>query len=84
MQRAASEVHALSNTAFDATDPALLEQFFSDLPTSLDHIMVRAGRPPYRPFIDQDCGFLQHLIPSTDTKVSSIPSSNCSPRRLLV
>ncbi len=47
LQRAASEVHALSTSAFNATDPALLKQFFRDLPTSIDHIMVTAGRPSY-------------------------------------
>ena len=42
----------LSSSAFDATDPALLAQFFRDLPTSIDHIMVTAGQPHYRPLID--------------------------------
>jgi NADP-dependent 3-hydroxy acid dehydrogenase YdfG len=32
LQRAASEFDALSSAAFDATDPALLERFFGDLP----------------------------------------------------
>jgi len=54
LQRAASEVHALSSSAFDATDPARLEQFFRDLPTSIDHIMVTAGRPSYGRLIDLD------------------------------
>jgi len=54
LQRAASEVHALATTAFDATDPALLAQFFRDLPTSVDHIMVTAGRPYYGRLIDLD------------------------------
>ncbi len=52
LQRAASEVHALSTSAFDATDPALLEQFFRDLPTSIDHHGDRWPtflRPPHRP-----------------------------------
>jgi NAD(P)-dependent dehydrogenase (short-subunit alcohol dehydrogenase family) len=54
LQRAASEIHALSTTAFDATDPALLGQFFRDLPTSIDHIMVTAGRPYYGRLIHLD------------------------------
>ncbi len=54
LQRAASEVGALTTTAFDATDPALLAQFFRDLPTSVDHIMVTAGRPYYGRLIDLD------------------------------
>jgi NAD(P)-dependent dehydrogenase (short-subunit alcohol dehydrogenase family) len=54
LQRAASEVHVLRTTAFDATDPALLGQFFRELPTSIDHIMVTAGRPHYGRLIDLD------------------------------
>ncbi len=45
VQRAASELDALSTAAFDATDPAPLERFFRDLPTAIDHVMVTAGRP---------------------------------------
>ena len=54
LQRAGNEIHALSTTAFDATDPALLEQFFRDLPTLIDHVMVTAGRPYYGRLIDLD------------------------------
>jgi NAD(P)-dependent dehydrogenase (short-subunit alcohol dehydrogenase family) len=54
LQRAASEVDALSTSAFDATDSALLAQFFRNLPTAVDHIMVTAGRPYYGRLIDLD------------------------------
>ena len=47
LQRAASELDTLSTAAFDATDPAPLERFFRDLPTTIDHVMVTAGRPHY-------------------------------------
>src|SRR5229473_7799324 len=40
LQRAASEVDALSTAAFDATEPAQLEQFFRGLTTTIDHVMV--------------------------------------------
>jgi len=53
LQRAASEVHALSTTAFDATDPVALNRFFRDLPT-IDHVMVTAGRPYYGRLADMD------------------------------
>jgi NAD(P)-dependent dehydrogenase (short-subunit alcohol dehydrogenase family) len=53
LQRAASELDALSTAAFDATDPAPLERFFRDLPT-IDHVMVTAGRPYYGRLIDMD------------------------------
>jgi NAD(P)-dependent dehydrogenase (short-subunit alcohol dehydrogenase family) len=54
LKLAASEVDALSSTAFDATDPAQLDQFFRDLPTQIDHIMVTAGRPYLGRLIDLD------------------------------
>jgi NAD(P)-dependent dehydrogenase (short-subunit alcohol dehydrogenase family) len=62
LQRAASEVHALSTSAFDATDPGQLEQFFRDLPTSIDHIMVTAGRPFFGRLIDQDCAHASRAL----------------------
>jgi NAD(P)-dependent dehydrogenase (short-subunit alcohol dehydrogenase family) len=54
LQRAASELDALSTAAFDATDPAPLERFFRDLPTAVDHVMVTAGRPYYGRLLDID------------------------------
>jgi NAD(P)-dependent dehydrogenase (short-subunit alcohol dehydrogenase family) len=62
LQRAASEVHALSTTSFDAMDPALLKQFFRDLPTSIDHIMVTAGRPSYGRLIDLDSAHTRRAL----------------------
>ena len=54
LQRAASELDALSTAAFDATDPASLERFFRALPTQIDHVMVTAGRPHYGRLVDLD------------------------------
>jgi NAD(P)-dependent dehydrogenase (short-subunit alcohol dehydrogenase family) len=54
LQRAASELGALSTAAFDATDPAPLERFFRDLPAPIDHVMVTAGRPHYGRLLDMD------------------------------
>jgi NAD(P)-dependent dehydrogenase (short-subunit alcohol dehydrogenase family) len=54
LQLAATEVGALSTAAFDATDPTLLEKFFHDLPTPIDHVMVTAGQPHYGRLIDMD------------------------------
>jgi NAD(P)-dependent dehydrogenase (short-subunit alcohol dehydrogenase family) len=62
LQRAANEVDALSSTAFDATDPALLAQFFRDLPTPIDHIMVTAGRPHYGRLIDLDSAHARRAL----------------------
>lgn len=54
LQCTASEVEAISTAAFDATDPAPLERFFRDLPTTIDHVMVTAGRPTYGRLLDMD------------------------------
>jgi NAD(P)-dependent dehydrogenase (short-subunit alcohol dehydrogenase family) len=54
LQRAASELEALSTAAFDAMDPAPLERFFRDLPATIDHVMVTAGRPYYGRLVDMD------------------------------
>jgi NAD(P)-dependent dehydrogenase (short-subunit alcohol dehydrogenase family) len=54
LERAASELDALSISAFDATDSASLERFFGDLPATIDHVMVTAGRPHYGRLIDMD------------------------------
>jgi NAD(P)-dependent dehydrogenase (short-subunit alcohol dehydrogenase family) len=54
LQQAASELDALSTAALDATDSARLEQFFRDLPSRIDHVMVTAGRPYYAPLMGID------------------------------
>ena len=54
LQGAASQLGALSSSAFDATDPASLERFFRDLPATIDHVMVTAGRPHYGRLLDMD------------------------------
>jgi NAD(P)-dependent dehydrogenase (short-subunit alcohol dehydrogenase family) len=47
LQHAALEIGALSSAAFDATDFDLLDRFFNELPTPVDHVMVTAGGPYY-------------------------------------
>jgi NAD(P)-dependent dehydrogenase (short-subunit alcohol dehydrogenase family) len=54
LQRAASELDALSTEAFDATDRAPLERFFRDLSATIDHVMVTAGRPLYGRLMEMD------------------------------
>jgi len=54
LQRAASELDALSTAAFDAEDAASLDRFFRDLPAPIDHVMVTAGRPYYGRLVDMD------------------------------
>ena len=62
LQRAASELDALSTAAFDAADPAALERFFRDLPTSIDHVMVTAGRPYYGRLVDMDFAQVRRVL----------------------
>jgi NAD(P)-dependent dehydrogenase (short-subunit alcohol dehydrogenase family) len=52
LQRAASELGALSTAAFDANDPASLERFFVDLPAPIDHVMVTGPGPNYWPLLE--------------------------------
>ena len=54
LQCAATEVDALSTTAFDATDLKLLERFFDDLPAPVDHVLVTGPGPYYAPLADFD------------------------------
>jgi len=54
LQRAATEVDALSTAAFDATDFRLLERFFDDLPAPVDHVLVTGPGPYYAPLADLD------------------------------
>jgi NAD(P)-dependent dehydrogenase (short-subunit alcohol dehydrogenase family) len=54
LKQAAAEVGALSSAAFDATDPAALERFFSDLPETIDHVLVTGPGPYYAPLADLD------------------------------
>jgi D-arabinose 1-dehydrogenase-like Zn-dependent alcohol dehydrogenase len=46
LERAARELDALSIAAFDATDFALLEKFFGDLPFPVDHVLVTGPSSP--------------------------------------
>lgn len=54
LERAASEFEALHTAAFDATDFELLERFFHELPTPVDHVLVTGPGPYYAPLEDFD------------------------------
>ncbi|MDX1875168.1 SDR family oxidoreductase [Mycolicibacterium sp. 120266] len=49
---AAAEVDAQRTAAFDATDSPALARFFDDLPGPIDHVLITAGGPRYRPMLD--------------------------------
>ncbi|MFI6086242.1 SDR family oxidoreductase [Streptomyces sp. NPDC051217] len=54
LERAAEEVQPLSTMSFDATDTDRLQQFFSELPNTVDHVISTAGGPSYAPLADMD------------------------------
>ncbi|MDA0179628.1 SDR family oxidoreductase [Solirubrobacter phytolaccae] len=54
LSHAASELGAVRSAAFDATDPAALEAFFTSLTAPVDHVLVSAGRPYYAPLAEMD------------------------------
>jgi NAD(P)-dependent dehydrogenase (short-subunit alcohol dehydrogenase family) len=54
LEHAAAELGALSTSAFDATDPAALQRFFTGLPGQIDHVMVTAGSQYYAPLAEID------------------------------
>ncbi len=54
LERAASELGALSGAAFDATDFERLEAFFDELPMPIDHVLVTGPGPYYAPLAELD------------------------------
>ncbi len=54
LESAASDVGALSTTAFDATDADRLSGFFEELAGPVDHVMVTAGAPHYGPPLEME------------------------------
>jgi len=62
LEAAAADVDARATSAFDAADPAALEQFFLTLPQSVDHVMVTAGRPYYAPLKELDVGLARRNV----------------------
>jgi NAD(P)-dependent dehydrogenase (short-subunit alcohol dehydrogenase family) len=62
LRHAAQEIGARSIAAFDATDGAALERFFRELPATVDHVMVTAGRPTYGRLVDMDLGEVRRAL----------------------
>ena len=67
LTQAASDVGAQRTAAFDANDAASLENFFRELPTPIDHVMVTAGGSYYSPLAEIDFAkvrgaFDEHLV----------------------
>jgi NAD(P)-dependent dehydrogenase (short-subunit alcohol dehydrogenase family) len=62
LKRAASEVDALSTAAFDVLDFPRLGQFFAELPTPIDHVLVTGPGPYYAPLAEFDLDKARHDI----------------------
>ena len=54
LQDVASELATSSTAAFDATDFERLAQFFDELPTQIDHVLVTGPGPYYAPLAEFD------------------------------
>ena len=54
LQRAASELDALSAISFDATDFERLGRFFNELTMPIDHVLVTGPGPDYAPLAEFD------------------------------
>jgi NAD(P)-dependent dehydrogenase (short-subunit alcohol dehydrogenase family) len=54
LQHAAAALGAQDTAAFDATDFGQLAEFFGELPTPVDHVLVTGPGPYYAPLADLD------------------------------
>jgi NAD(P)-dependent dehydrogenase (short-subunit alcohol dehydrogenase family) len=54
LEEAARDVGAKTTAAFDATDPAALRDFFDGVPAPIDHVLITAGGPHYKPMLEMD------------------------------
>ena len=62
LERAAGEVEAKRTAAFDATDAAAVVSFFQDLPGSIDHVLITAGGPHYKPLLEMDADEVRDAV----------------------
>ena len=62
LEKAGSELGALSTAAFDATRIEQLESFLGGLPAPVDHMMVTAGSSYYAPLADLDFVQVQEAL----------------------
>ncbi|WP_345892241.1 SDR family oxidoreductase [Mycolicibacterium sphagni] len=64
LRAAADDVGAERTAAFDANDSRALRQFFDDLPGTVDHILITAGGPSYRPMLDMTADDIREALSS--------------------
>jgi NAD(P)-dependent dehydrogenase (short-subunit alcohol dehydrogenase family) len=54
LERAASDVGARDTAVFDANDEAAVAGFFQGLASPIDHVLITAGGPRYKPLLEMD------------------------------
>jgi NAD(P)-dependent dehydrogenase (short-subunit alcohol dehydrogenase family) len=62
LNEAAGDVGAKQTAAFDVNDSAAVRNFFAELPTPIDHVMVTAGGPNYKPLLEMDVAEVRQAI----------------------
>ena len=75
LKQAALELDAQRIATFDANDPDALQSFFRDIPVPIDHVMVTAGTPHYRPPLEippeeARQGLTEHLLLALKSRVA--------------
>jgi NAD(P)-dependent dehydrogenase (short-subunit alcohol dehydrogenase family) len=79
LKQAADDLGTPYTAAFDATDTAALRQFFQELPSQIDHVLVTAGGPSYGPLLTMDADQVRDAL--TDHLVLDLEvARNAAPR----
>ncbi|HEX5189714.1 MAG TPA: SDR family oxidoreductase [Streptosporangiaceae bacterium] len=87
--QAAADVGAGRTAAFDANDTAALARFFQDLPASIDHVLVTAGGPNYKPVLEMDAdearrALSDHIVLSLEVARNAAPKMRPGAALLLI
>jgi len=62
LNEAASDVGAKQTAALDVNDSAAVRNFFAELSAPIDHVMVTAGGPTYKPLLEMDVAEVRQAI----------------------
>jgi len=78
LKHAADDIGAYSTAAFDATEPAALEAFFSGLAEPINHVLVTGPGPSYVPLLEMDADQVRqqlagHVVLALDVARNAAP-----------
>jgi NAD(P)-dependent dehydrogenase (short-subunit alcohol dehydrogenase family) len=62
LEEAARDVGAARTAVFDANDADALRTFFEGLPAPIDHVLVTAGGPSYRPLLEMTADDVRRAV----------------------